>query len=400
MRGLFLTVLLGLLLLGSPQVVQAEGQKASNRTYLKLMDVQELWNEEQYSEALELLRNYEERVIGDPYDQALVLQYVAHTHIFLDQIEGSRAALERALALDGIDTPLTADLKLIYGQILMGDDDFEKALVELEFWYENTELEKPSGQVFTLGYANFMNGRLERAEELVNLAIATDLNPSKSWSRLYYQILFELKRYPQAEEFLLGMIDVDPYETDNWRLLANHYLQLEDRKAALTAVTIAYNAGLLEDAVDLKRMIALYSAIEIPEKAARLLELHLEDGSLEPDPDVLKRLADLWMLSREREQAKVALQRAATVAPNGRTYEMLGNIFYEDEAWEEAYESYLKAIELGGLDEIGRVYLLAGLSAEAGGNKDAAREAFREARKSDELRRQADALLRRLDNRG
>jgi tetratricopeptide (TPR) repeat protein len=362
MRGLFLTVLLGLLLLGSPQVVQAEGQKASNRTYLKLMDVQELWNEEQYSEALELLRNYEERVIGDPYDQALVLQYVAHTHIFLDQIEGSRAALERALALDGIDTPLTADLKLIYGQILMGDDDFEKALVELEFWYENTELEKPSGQV--------------------------------------YQILFELKRYPQAEEFLLGMIDVDPYETDNWRLLANHYLQLEDRKAALTAVTIAYNAGLLEDAVDLKRMIALYSAIEIPEKAARLLELHLEDGSLEPDPDVLKRLADLWMLSREREQAKVALQRAATVAPNGRTYEMLGNIFYEDEAWEEAYESYLKAIELGGLDEIGRVYLLAGLSAEAGGNKDAAREAFREARKSDELRRQADALLRRLDNRG
>jgi tetratricopeptide (TPR) repeat protein len=393
MRGLFLTVLLGLLLLGSPQVVQAEGQKASNRTYLKLMDVQELWNEEQYSEALELLRNYEERVIGDPYDQALVLQYVAHTHIFLDQIEGSRAALERALALDGIDTPLTADLKLIYGQILMGDDDFEKALVELEFWYENTELEKPSGQVFTLGYANFMNGRLERAEELVNLAIATDLNPSKSWSRLYYQILFELKRYPQAEEFLLGMIDVDPYETDNWRLLANHYLQLEDRKAALTAVTIAYNAGLLEDAVDLKRMIALYSAIEIPEKAARLLELHLEDGSLEPDPDVLKRLADLWMLSRE-------LQRAATVAPNGRTYEMLGNIFYEDEAWEEAYESYLKAIELGGLDEIGRVYLLAGLSAEAGGNKDAAREAFREARKSDELRRQADALLRRLDNRG
>ena len=55
-----------------------------------------------------------------------------------------------------------------------------------------------------------------------------------------------------------------------------------------------------------------------------------------PDPDVLKRLADLWMLSREREQAKVALQRAARVAPNGRTYEMLGNIFYKDEAWEEA----------------------------------------------------------------
>ena len=400
MRGLLVTGLLGLLLLGSPEFVLAAGQKASNRTYLKLMEVQELWNEKDYSQALEVLSKYEERVAGDPYDQALVLQYLAHTYVFIDQIEGSRAALERALALDGIDTPLTAELKLTYGQILMGDDQFDKALDELEFWYENSETDKPPGQVFTLGYANFMTGHLERAEELVDAAIAAERNPSKSWYRLYYQILFDLKRYPQAEELLLGMIDEDPYENDNWRLLANHYLQLEDRKSALAAVAIAYNAGLLEDAVDLKRMIALYGAIEVPEKAARLLEQHLEDGSLDADPDMLKRLADLWLMSREREQAKTALQRAASVAPSGRTYEMLGNIFYEDEAWDEAYESYLKAIELGGLDQIGRVYLLAGLSAEAGGNKDAAREAFREARKSDELRRQADALLRRLDQQG
>lgn len=391
--------LLAALLAVSPQAAQAAEQKASNRTYLKLMDVQEHWNDEQYSQALEMLRDYEKKVVGDAYDQALVLQYIAHTYVFMDQVDNSRAALERALALDGIDTPLTAELKLTYGQILMGDERFDEALEELEFWYEHTEKEKPPGQLFTLGYANYMTGHLQRAEGLVDAAIATDRNPRKSWYRLYYQILFELKKYPKAKTLLLGMIEADPYDSDNWRLLANHDLQLEDSKSALAALAIAYNAGLLEGAGDLRRMITLYGAVEVPEKAARLLAEHLEDGSLEADPDMLRRLADLWMMSREREQAKVALQRAAKVAPDGRTYEMLGNIFYEDEAWDEAYESYLKAIELGGLDQIERVYLLAGLSAEAGGNTDAAREAFREARKSDELRRQADALLERLDKR-
>ena len=399
MRFLLVIGILSALLAGSPPVAQAAEQRASNRTYLKLMDVQQLWDEDQFTQALDVLHDYEARVIGDAYDQALVLQYIAHTYVFMDQIADSRAALERALALDGIDTPLTAELKLTYGQILMGDEQFDKALGELEFWYENTEQEKPSGQIFTLGYANYMTGHLQRAENLVDTAIAADPNPRKSWYRLHYQILFELKEYPRAKALLLNMIEQDPYETDNWRLLANHHLQLEDSTSALAALAIAYNAGLLEGAEDLKRMITLYGAVEVPEKAARLLEKHLEDGSLEADPDMLRRLADLWMLSREREQAKLALQRAAEVAPNGRTYEMLGNIFYEDEAWDDAYDSYLRAIELGGLDQIGRVYLLAGLSAEAGGNKDAAREAFREARKSDDLRRQADALLRRLDKR-
>ncbi len=144
-------------------------------------------------------------------------------------------------------------------------------------------------------------------------------------------------------------------------------------------------------------MIALYGMIEVPEKAARLLKQHLDTGEIEADADMLKRLGDLWLLSRERAKAKVVLQQAAAVAPDGNTYEMLGNIFFEDESWKSAHDSFIKAIEYGGLDEPERIYLLAGISAELGGMKDLARAAFKEARKSEDLRKQADALIRRLD---
>jgi uncharacterized protein HemY len=375
----------------------AADDTASKRTYLKMMDVQELWNEENYVEALALLRDYQPKTAQRPYDQAVVLQYIAHTYVFMDQVEAARTALQEALQLPGIGVQLTADLKLVYGQIVLGDDKFEEARDAIEYWYENTESEKQPNLLFTLGYTNYMTERMERAEELLAIAIAEESAPRKSWYRIYYQVLFELRKYALAEGVLLGMIERDPYENDNWRLLANHHVQLEDRQTALAAVTIAYNEGLLEGADDLKRMIALYGAIEVPEKAARLLEQHLADETLAVDVELLKRLANLWLLSRERRQAKEALQVAAAEAPDGRTYEMLGNIFFEDEDWANAHESYLKAIDLGGFDEPERVYLLAGISAEQGGMKDAARDALREARKSDELRKQADALLRRLD---
>ena len=375
----------------------AAEDRASNKTYLKMMDVQELWNEGRYTDALGVLREYEPRISRDAYDQAVVLQYIAHTYVFMDQIEGARAALEKALQLPGIGIPLTADLKLVYGQIVLGDDKFELARDAIEYWYANTQSLKQPGQIFTLAYANFMTGHMERAEELLAIAISSEKSPKESWYRLYYQALFERKKFAEAEEVLFGMINRDPYKNDNWRLLANHHMQLEDARAAAAAIAIAYNAGLIEGADDLKRLIALYGVIEVPEKAARLLDKHIADDTIDADSAMLKRLADLWLMSRERTQAEAALQKAAAAAPDGRTYEMLGNIYFEDEAWEKAHESYLKAIDLGGLDEPERIYLLAGISAAEVGMKGAARSAFREARKSDRLRNQADALMRRLD---
>ena len=376
---------------------QLLAQEASNRTYLKMVEIQKLWEEERYGDAIVELENYATKTADEPYDNAIVHQYIAHTYVFLDQIGNARKALETAMAMPELPLQLSAELNLIYGQIVLGDEQFELARDALEFWYLNSETEKLAGHVFALGYANYMSGNLPRAEEMLYVALGTTEDPNDSWYRLYYQVLFEQKKYAIAEEVLLGMLTRAPYKNDYWRLVANHHLQMENAEKALAAITIAYNEGLLEGAEDLKRMIALYGMIEVPEKAARLLKQHLDTGEIESDADMLKRLGDLWLLSRERAKAKVVLEQAAEVAPDGNTYEMLGNIFFEDESWKSAHDSFIKAIEYGGLDEPERIYLLAGISAQRGGMKELARAAFKEARKSDDLRRQADALIKRLD---
>ncbi len=372
-------------------------QEASNRTYLKLMDVQELWDEKRYDEALIELREYSQRIAGDPGDNAIVHQYIAHTYIFMNQTEGARTALETALATPDITVALKADLYLLYGQIILADEMYSEARDALEFWYANTEKDRQANNIFSLAYAYFMTESYARAEKMIEIAINEENKPPAAWHRIHYHSLFNQRKYDRAENVILNLLNQDPYNKDYWRIYANHHMQLEDNQQALAGISIAYNAGLIDEANDLKRMVALYGMIEVPEKAARLLESHLAEESIETDVEMLKRLGDLWLLARNRTKARETLTRVAELAPDGKIYEALGNIYFEDENWLPAYEAYMEAVDQGGIDDIERILLLAGVSAERGGDESLARDAYQAASKSDKHRKQARALLKRLN---
>ena len=85
------------------------------------------------------------------------------------------------------------------------------------------------------------------------------------------------------------------------------------------------------------------------------------------------------------------------MAPDGKTFEMLGGIYFEEEEWQAAYNAYQSAMRQGDLEEPERVALLAGISAYRAGDKSGAREALEIAVENDELRPQAESILRDLD---
>ena len=220
--------------------------------------------------------------------------------------------------------------------------------------------------------------------------------PNEQWSRLYYQILFDQKLYDEAMVVILDILSRNPAEDGYWRLLVNHFVQREENRNALAAMIIANLQNPLQAPVDLKRLVSLYGYVEIPEKAARLLQTYIDDERLPKDPETLRQLGDLWLLARERGNAKDALQQAAAVAPDGRTYELLGGIFFEDEQWSDAYAAYSQALETGGLTEPERVHLLAGISAYRAGLTVEARSELEAAAKASEFSAQAEMLLKRL----
>jgi tetratricopeptide (TPR) repeat protein len=381
----------------APGPVPADETQPSRKTYLRLIDIQELWDEKRYEEAIGELQELAGETRDNPRDYALTHQYLAHTYVMNGQSARARAALETALGVGGLAPQLRAELQLFYGQVLVGAEEFETARENLEAWYAVTEEPPQPSEVFALSYANYMTGNLERAGELLEQLIAArDGWSEESWDRLHYQILFDQQRYEEAEQVIMTLVARRPDYEDYWLLLVNHYMRIEESREALATLVLGYLQEQFVAAADKERMVSLYGHVEIPEKAARLLEQWMADGSLERTPDNLRRLGDLWLLARERARAKAALLEAAGVAPDGRTYELLGGIYLQDEEWARAHEAFAEALALGGLNNPDRVHLLAGLSAQRAGRYAEARESLERAKASEPFRRQAEALLRQL----
>ncbi len=385
-------------MLSSVAVQAASEPRASRSTFEKLIAVQEMWEEENYSEAITTLEALAEKVRGADYDFAITQQYLAHTSYLAGDVPRTRKALEAALATPGLPEKLELELKLFFAQILVGDEEFERARALFEDWLAGADIEPQPAQLFSAAFANYRSGYLPRAETLIVQALDIAKKKDTNWYRLYYEILFELKKYETAEAVLVDLVALAPRDKMMWNLLINHHLRLENSARALSVMLLSRYQGIDEDEDSRMRLVSLYSYLAVPERAARLLQEWLEAGEIEETPQTLRQLGDLWLLARERPQAREMLERAAAVAPDGRTWELLGGLLFEDELWEQAYTAYTKAQEAGGLNEPARIALLAGLSAYRAGMEEQAREALKEAEKSDEMKAQARAILKKLDS--
>lgn len=391
-----LLLLCGVVAASTPRMPQA-----SRSTFLKLMQIQEYMDADNYADALLELDELLAKTRDEPYEYALANQYLAHVCMRADCPQRTRPALETALAQPGLPATLAANLRMFYAQVVLIDEEYELARQNFEVWLDLVSqigMPPPPGQLFSAAYANFETKRFERAEELLEKAIDARPDPPESWLRLHYHTLFELGRYRQAEAAVLDLIGDYPDNKTNWQLLSNHYLRLEDGRKALSVLSVAYQQGLLDSPSDVRRIVSLYSFVDVPERGARLLDSVLQQAVLEADYDTLKQLGNLWLLARERARAIEVLTAAAEIAPDAETDELLASIYFEDERWEEAHRFFASAIRKGAALENEQLYLLAGISAARAGLKSDARTHLERAAKSEEYGSQARSVLRRLDD--
>jgi Flp pilus assembly protein TadD len=136
--------------------------------------------------------------------------------------------------------------------------------------------------------------------------------------------------------------------------------------------------------------------VGVPEKAARLLSGWMEEEKIPTDAETLNKLGNLWLMARERGEAKTVFQKAAVASKDGKTYERLASIHFEDEEWREAYQAYRQAYRIGGTEEPSRVSLLAGISAFRAEMFEEARSSLETAAKSKKYRQQAERMLQKL----
>ena len=104
-------------------------------------------------------------------------------------------------------------------------------------------------------------------------------------------------------------------------------------------------------------------------------------------------------MARERDNAKLALRKSASIEADAATLELLASIHFEDAEWQQSYDAFERTLRLTDSDDddLHRLEMLTGLTAMRAGHKTAAREFLLLAQKDQKLRGQVRSILKELD---
>jgi tetratricopeptide (TPR) repeat protein len=331
----------------------------------------------------------------NPHEKALVYRLRGFIAYSAGDADEAIEAFRNVLAQEMLVPREEARVRFNIAQLYAGQQKWPEAITALHDWFRYTEHVDPLAY-YLLAIAHFQRDELDAAIANVKRAVDLTDEPKESWLQLLAALYIQSENYAEAAPVLEELVLRFPKKL-YWVQLSLIYGALENYRHSLAVQQVAYLNGLLEEDKELRRLARGYLFADLPYPAAKVLEKGLEDGSIEGDAESWELLANSWIAAREYDRSVEPLRRAAELAEDGNLYVRLGQVYLQREEWSEAVPMFEKAIDKGGLDELGEVLLLLGIATYNLGDVDPARGYFVRAREREATRQQAENWLKHLD---
>lgn len=366
-------------------------------TYRKLDKINKLIVDNKNDEALGQLREMQEKGSYSGYEKALIMQTQAFIYGGMNKYGKAIEMFEQVLALDVLPQPAWESMLYNTGQLYLADGKIDKAIKTLESYLCQAQgtIAADARVALASGYAE--KKRWRDALNQIELALQTAKTPKESWLQFKLALHFELKEYPKCAEVLLQLIGIAPAKEDYWKQLSSILFELKNDQESMAVLAVADRQGFINEEKELKNLANIYLLMEIPYKAASLLQRGFDSGAIKPEEKVLTMLADSWYLARESKRCEAALKKLAELTGKGDVYFRLANVAVEDEEWKKALDYIDKAQSKGGVSKPGQMALLAGISLFNLKDNVNARKQLSAAGTHDESRSQAVAWINYID---
>jgi tetratricopeptide (TPR) repeat protein len=304
--------------------------------------------------------------------------------------------LEQALAEDGLAPADQSDVLFQIAQIQAVERRWQDVIATLTKWFAQVERPNSVGY-YMLAVAHYQQGDLDAALLPAKKAVQIAKKPQQAWLQLLLALHLTKKDYASAAPVLVDLISLYPnVDKSYWLQLYAVYGALDQNARALGVLELANRKGLLTDDADLQRLVELTLFMEIPERAAGILEKEIAAGRIDEDAEALELLSTSWIMAREAPKAEEALARAAELSPHGNLYVRLAQVHLVQEEWELAATALRKALDKGGLAP-GSAELLLGITYYSDHKLHEARSWFARAQQSGATREQASTWLEHID---
>ena len=372
-----------------------------NNIYEKLAEAQAFAEAKQYSEAEAVLNDMLDATSKksklNRYELANVYNTYAYLRYAVEDYDGALNYYQKVID-QRPEIPLALEINTLYtvAQLYFLQENWRKGIDTLNTWMSVTDT--PSTNAYVL-LANGYFQLKDYDKSLSNIQIAIDREeaagklPKEQWYNLARFIHFDRDNFREALDILEILIMYYP-KKQYWVQASHLYGEEKDEARQLAILEATYEQNLLDRSQDIVLLSQLYLQAEVPFPAARAMEKGLADDIVEKESKNYELAGVAWRQAQEVTKSLPMLEAAASKSEKGELYARLGNVYLDVDKNKEAVEALKRGLDRGGVKRPDQARLALGMAYFNLGDFNAARRAFREARKDKRARSYADQWLK------
>ncbi len=365
----------------------------SESAYEKITAANEAYADAKYAESIGILQE----LIATSGDKAAVGRAIYLLGLnYREQSKYAAAKQEfiRAMQSGVLGKQNEVSLRLVLAQMEASLENYKEALRWTKEYFD-VVIDPPPTSYAMYASLFYQNGDLRSSICPAYLAIQEG---AKSTKPLYSMLLaahVQLKDLAGAEEVGKEMIELFPSEKSAYNNLFAVLSQRGKTSDMLALAELAYMNGMWDSESNYKQLSALYSNNQIPLLAAERLEEGVNKGIVEADEEIWRSIANSYKFAKVSSKAIAAYKKASNYTSNGRYDYQIATIYFDDEEYNKAIESFRTAIRKGNLrdGDSGYAYLQMGVAFQRLGQPDQAIEALQQAKRFSNVARSANAYI-------
>ena len=331
----------------------------------------------------------------EEYERAVIEQTLAYVYAMQNKYGKAIAAYEAALATNALPYQAHEQMMFNIAQMYMSESRFDKGEQMLLRYMQESCNPVPEAHI-SLGIIYAERKKFRESLQQTDLALVKSKVPKETWLQLKLALHFELKEMARCAEVLVHLIALAPMKETYFKQLQGVLTEISRDQEALAVLALAERRGFIDEEREYLNLSNMYVFMDIPLKAAQVLERGFAAKKIEPTDKNLEKLANAWFQAREHEKAEAAMARAAQASDKGELWKQLGSIQMEREKWKEALTSFQKAQQKGGTKHPGEVQLMIGVVATNLKQWKTAEAALRAAMQHEKYAKQANEWLNHM----
>jgi len=264
------------------------------------------------------------------------------------------------------DDQKRTDTRYTVAQLMFITEDYANAAVQLEKWMEEVAVVDKGGKIL-LARAYYELDRkddsLRLVEEVMEETDAEGQVPRESWLNFQWVLYYEKSEYRKAVGVNRVMLTHYP-KIKYWKQLSAMYANLEEPMKELIALDLTYVQDGLDEEKQFVALAYQYLGVDVPYKAATILEKAISEEKVEANEKNLVLLGSAYQQAEEYSRASPVFERAASLSEDGDTYSRLARVYLNLNENEKALIAARRALAKGKLKREDLVWMNRG-TAEA-----------------------------------